>query len=353
MNELSIKSHQKTYPVSFFNDAAALLDRLLTIENAIAVIDQNVQSLYPTFAKQLSNQIPLISIEATEENKTLTGLQQVLDFLSQNNATKKTTLLAIGGGIIQDIVTFAAHLYYRGLSLVLIPTTLLAMCDSCIGSKSGLNYRDSKNQLGMFHAPEEIFIWPDFIRTLSKKDLTSGYGEICKFALITGEPFYSQIKASFANDHFNTTDTLSHIKQSLLVKKEFIEEDEYDQNVRKILNYGHTFGHALEAATQYAVPHGIAVTWGADLVNFIAWKKGYLAGKTYQEIHQFFSDAFFKDIPKQISPSLILEKAKKDKKGEAGKLTLVLLKDIGSPVVLSFTIDDTLKTLSEEYITQE
>jgi len=215
-----------------------------------------------------------------------------LTFLQQHDCNKQSVVIAVGGGILQDIVAFAAHVYYRGLKWHFVPTTLLSMADSCIGAKSSINFNGFKNQLGSFHSPARVYIVDQFVRTLSDDEVRSGYGEIFKLFLIGSRDLFGRLKEAVAQDGFRNPSLPEFIYESLRVKQAIIEVDEYETGPRRILNYGHTFGHALEGLTHYEVPHGLAVVWGLDLVNWLAHRAGLLSREDFDDIHEFAARYF-------------------------------------------------------------
>jgi 3-dehydroquinate synthase len=227
------------------------------MQDFIVIIDAKISSLYP---KILQHNSRSISIEAVEENKFLEKIPNIIKQLKKLGATKKTEILAVGGGIIQDIACFTANVYMRGLIWHFIPTTLLSMGDSCIGGKSSINVDGIKNLVGTFYPPKSITIDVNFLKTLSKNDITSGLFECIKICF-----------ASFNDIDFETclellknyeTNYEEIIFNSLKIKKWFIEIDEFDCKERQLLNFGHTIGHAIESVSNYKISHGVAVGLG-------------------------------------------------------------------------------------------
>lgn len=205
---------------------------------------------------------PIIEIEATEENKALDRMAPIIEQLKRFGATRETEIVAVGGGIVQDIATFVASVYMRGLRWQYFPTTLLGMVDSCIGGKSSINVGMYKNLVGNFHPPAQILIDLAFIDSLDAAQLISGMMESVKICYARGvEEFGAYLKLPHTVPLGRDT-AARIIEQSLRAKKWFIETDEFDQAERLLLNFGHTFGHALESATHFDVPHGIAVGVG-------------------------------------------------------------------------------------------
>jgi 3-dehydroquinate synthase len=263
---------------------------------------------------------------------------------------RQSTVVAIGGGIIQDIATFTAHIFYRGIKWIHVPTTLLAMSDSCIGAKCGINFGAFKNQLGVFHSPTRVLICHKFLDTLFDKDIRSGYGEILKL-LLTGSPeLFANLQKRLDESGFRNPELPALIYQCLNVKKGVIEADEYETDLRRILNYGHTFGHALEAVTEYEVPHGLAVAWGIDLANFISLRCDLLKEADFRSIHDFVARHFSFRVSRLVSAAELIQGARRDKKVSAGKLNLILLDRPGSLQIVPSAFDATLEANVAEYL---
>lgn len=220
------------------------------------LVDENVWDLVKTPEEHT------FKITAIEENKTMNSVFKLLDFLLEKNLTKKNKLIVIGGGITQDIGSFTCHILKRGVGWIFIPTTLLAMGDSSIGGKSGINYNNVKNCAAVFESPMKVITNVKFLETLTFRDVNSGLAEILKLA-ITGS------KINEYRRFLKDKDYISLIKLGIEVKAAIVEVDRFEKNIRKVLNYGHTFGHAIEIACDYAIPHGLAVAIGCYLDNHI------------------------------------------------------------------------------------
>ena len=195
------------------------------------------------------------SFTATEERKSIYSSIDLLDDLVLRNFTKANKLLVVGGGITQDVGALCAALFKRGISWEFVPTTLLSMCDSCIGSKCGVNHRDAKNQIGVFFPPSRVHIDMRFLQTLDEEHVASGMGEILKLCAIGNIPF----------DMRKGLPYLLH--QALLVKRVVVHHDEFEITIRAALNYGHSFGHVIEVLSEYKIPHGTAVVLGMMTIN--------------------------------------------------------------------------------------
>jgi 3-dehydroquinate synthase len=214
----------------------------------------------------------VVYVEALEDNKVLSTVESVLIEFKNLGMTRDDSLVAVGGGIIQDIATLAASLYMRGVAWSYFPTTLLGMTDSCIGGKSSINAGVVKNLVGNIYPPDEILIDVDFLETLNQIDIHAGLAEAAKIAFCSGpEAFrtYLELVADGSDNQY-----IEMLYFVLSQKKWFIEIDEFDRAERKLLNFGHTFGHALESATNHEIPHGIAVAMGIRAaVSFVASKR--------------------------------------------------------------------------------
>ncbi|PZU96193.1 MAG: 3-dehydroquinate synthase [Pseudanabaena sp.] len=254
---LSIKSSLKPYEVEVLDDPQDLNLKQL---GDFLVVDR----YFEPFAEQSG--LPYLAIQADENSKSLSALESIILNLRDQGLRRGDRLIALGGGVIQDIVTFIASVYMRGLDWVYVPTTLMAMIDSCIGGKSSINVGKVKNLLGTFHPPAKIIINPEFVRTLPKIEIISGLAEAAKICFCRGEEFFARyiqlVSPLLSDETYTASEVAQLIYDVLSAKIWFIEIDEFDQAERRLLNFGHTWGHALEVASNYAVPHGLAIALG-------------------------------------------------------------------------------------------
>jgi len=202
--------------------------------------------------------LPAVLVEADERHKNLAEIDRILGEFSDHGLTRGGSVIALGGGVVQDLGTFAASVYMRGISWTYAPTTLLAMADSCIGGKSSLNVSRAKNLAGNIYPPASVVVDPEFIATLETEDVIAGLGEAVKIAFCAGP----EVFGSYLHHYDDRAHWEPLIEGVLCAKKWFIEIDEFDRAERRLLNFGHTFGHALEAATEFSVNHGVAVVIG-------------------------------------------------------------------------------------------
>ena len=321
---MNINSSIKKYQV-YFKDDLGFISELQCGKQTFFVIDQKVYELYQELFKDIEKE-KIYLIQAQEENKTIDTVLEICEESIKLNAKRNMHLISIGGGITQDITGFAANVLYRGIHWTFIPTTLLAACDSCIGGKTSLNYKHYKNLLGTFFPPDDIYICPYFFDTLSEKDFNSGLGEVVKFNIMRGEERITQIEQDLpkmlALDQKVIND---YVKTSLEFKKDFVEQDEFDRGRRVLLNFAHTFGHAIESITSYDIPHGAAVALGTLMANYVSWQRGYISGGQQKRIENIIrnitSDYVLKD---NFNLSNVLQAMKKDKKQTDEHLTVVL-----------------------------
>lgn len=324
---MKIKSSSKEYEVQIYNDFSPVKNLQIT-ENCFVVIDQNVFRLY---GEELFADIPesqIYILDAIEENKTIETALTICEIMTALPAKRNARLISFGGGIVQDITGFVANILYRGIRWTLFPTTLLSSCDSCIGSKTSLNYKHYKNLLGTFYPPDEINICTPFFKTLSKKDFESGLGEVVKFNVMYGEQGVKRIEENIDGLLLRKEEVLNEfLENSLLFKKPFIEEDEFDRGVRIHLNYAHTFGHAFETVSHYAIPHGTAVAMGTVVANRISLSRGWMEEELVRRIEKVLWRIIHVDIASlKVNMDEMIAAIHKDKKQIGKELTAVLMK---------------------------
>jgi 3-dehydroquinate synthase len=320
--KMVIQSHKGPYSVAFYETLPAAL-ALLDDANYHCLIDSNVARLYAAVLAPILDSPRTIVIDAVEENKSIERVIPVIEKLVANNARRDQVLLAIGGGIIQDITCFIASTLLRGMRWRFMPTTLLAQADSCIGSKSSINLGATKNILGTFNPPESIAVCGSFLDTLDQKEIHSGIGEILKVHAIDGAQSFDNLASDFDLLFTDRAVLMQYIRKALQIKQRFIEQDEFDRGIRNIFNYGHSFGHAIESATHYAIPHGIAVTIGMDMANFIAARRGMLPLDQASRMHAVLRKNYATYAGTEISVTALLAAILKDKKNTSTMLGLI------------------------------
>ena len=341
-DQLKITSFNKIYDVIYDNNNLENILKSNYSKNDFILIDRNVYDMYNNDILKNNNNIYIY--DANEYNKTIDSVLDIIDNLYKLNFSKNNKLFVIGGGITQDVGGFVATIFKRGLDWILIPTTLLSITDSAIGSKVNVN-RISKNMLGLFNAPNKIYISTKFLSTLKDEDIISGLGESLKLCLIGGPTIFNMFKDSLLLKNYDII-----IKLSIHVKKIIIEYDELEKNERRALNYGHECGHAIESGSNYQIPHGIAVLYGMLIVNQLFFDDKY---KDINELILNMIPDKFKKI--NISYEIFIKHLLNDKKNNGTNICFIVLDDIGK---ISFQfreldiINDKLKTIFLQYFKQ-
>ncbi len=323
---MKIKSKIHEYELCYYPDFSSCLAKVSENENICFLIDDQVHKIYEPVLTPYLKDSQLLKIEALESNKSFEKVGEYIVELLNLKCKKSTTLIVIGGGVLQDIGGFIASILFRGINWKLIPTTVLAQCDSCIGSKTSINIGNFKNQLGTFYPPNEILVTTQVLSTLKESDIKSGICEAIKLAMIEGPEAVHEM-----NSNLKKKDLLPIAEQSLNIKKKYIEEDENDKGIRNILNYGHTFGHSFESASNYQIPHGIAVGLGIIAANFFSFKLGMITQKQYQQsvedISPWCSD-YYSELHK-ISVDQMMNSMKTDKKNTTTQIGFILTSGYG------------------------
>ncbi len=345
--KLNIKQKNITYPLIIGNNIISNFSKYvkncnLKISKYFLVVDKNVPSkMVKKLTKSLDNKkIFTYYFYATEKNKVQKNVDEILNIILKKNFSRNDCLVAIGGGITGDITAYAASLYKRGINFINVPTTLLSQVDSSIGGKTGVNTKNGKNLIGTFYQPKIVISDTNFLETLSKREIICGYAEIFKHSVIANNKFFSYLNKNIKNIlNLKSPYIEKSIFESCKIKKNIVENDEKETGLRKTLNFGHTFGHAYEAALKYSkkLNHGEAVLLGIkSAVNFsinekLINKQNYLKIANHlnnsnfpSKLSQYFNS---KDVNKIISYMA------NDKKNKSNKINLILLKKIGIPII--------------------
>lgn len=326
---ISIASRVRDYTVAFQDDGAFVraFDRF---PQRLFVVDENVWKHHSGGLLAGIPEADRMVFPVSEERKTLAGVEEIYDRLMARSAKKNVTLVAFGGGIVQDVTGFVASTLYRGINWVLVPTTLLAQADSCIGSKTSLNYKRFKNVLGTFFPPTEIHVHTPFLRSLADDDFRSGLGEVVKLHLMGGPEATGAVVAALPELLARAPGPLLQaIRRSLQIKLSYMEGDEFDTGRRNLLNYGHDFGHALETVSDYAIPHGQAVVVGMLFANAAAVRRGLLGQATATRLAERVLLPTL-SVPVRgghLAPDGLLAAMKQDKKRIGEGLVMIMLRD--------------------------
>ena len=344
--KLNIKTENQKYPIFIGNNIIGnlskfLRENLISFNQCLIVADKNVpKKLIKKVLNSLSKKKTfLYYFFSSEKNKNQKSIDNILSILLSKNFNRNDCIVSIGGGITGDISGFAASIFKRGLKFINIPTTLLSQVDSSIGGKTGINNKHGKNLIGTFYQPSLVISDIIFLKSLPKREIICGYGEILKHAIISDKKFFSFLDKN-GSQIFNLKSPLIEkaIFKSCSIKKKVVEADEKEMGIRKVLNFGHTFAHAYEATLKYSkkLNHGEAVILGIKTAAKFSLSINILNIKEFNLIENHLNKL---DLPKSINKffskrdlNKILSFMKKDKKNNSNKINLVLLKKIGSPI---------------------
>ncbi len=350
-----IKGGSHEYPVEEIATLAEAVEAVGEPDKVFALVDEVLFQLPSAAGLQSLLARNTLRIAATEEQKSFERLTPLFTWLLENGFRRDCTLLVIGGGVVQDIGCFIASVLFRGVKWRLIPTTLLAQCDSCIGSKSSVNIASFKNQIGTFYPPHSVGLVFGLLETLPIDELRSGLGEVIKLHLLSSEADYASLRMHLDGSEFTHPARLAPlIRRCLEIKKHYIEIDEFDRGPRNILNYGHTFGHAYESATRYQIPHGIAVSLGIATATFISEKLGLLPSGEFAELDGFLKRFYmpYERILGTVDFESILAAIKLDKKNTRGALNCILTRGVGKMEKRQLDLEQELRPLLAEFIHQ-
>jgi 3-dehydroquinate synthase len=297
----------------------------------VLVDEHTKQYCLPQLAAVLPELIT-IEISSGEEHKNISTCELIWKQLIDHQADRQAALINLGGGVIGDMGGFAAATYKRGIAFIQVPTTVLSQVDSSIGGKLGVDFKYGKNLIGLFKDPELVFIYPPFLQSLPKRQFLNGFAEIFKHALVNDKEQWGRLK----NLDIQKCDIAQVVHDSLLVKKNIVEQDPFESGLRKILNFGHTIGHALEAYSlehdQEPLLHGEAIALGMIAEAWLSVQLCGLEINTFDEIRSVLALVFPKRDISVYDTGLLLEYMKMDKKNAGSKIRFALLKSIGQSV---------------------
>ncbi len=305
--------------------------REIKADRIVILVDENTSKhCLKRFKKKSRIKGSVIQIQSGEQNKDIDTLQSIWEQMLREGMTRKSLLINLGGGVIGDMGGFAASTYMRGMTFIQVPTTLLSMVDASVGGKLGIDFRQMKNMVGVFNAPHLVWIDTHYLKTLPADEIQSGMGEVIKHSLIADKQLWKQLR-----NHPTISDWKSLVKRNVEIKKAVVAADPKEQGIRKILNYGHTVGHAIESHylhTDSPLLHGQAIIMGMLVENIISRDRGILSPKHCHQINTYLADQV-KNLSLSASAtdfeSMLLTMAK-DKKNSNGKLKLSLLQKPGS-----------------------
>jgi 3-dehydroquinate synthase len=340
VQRIDVNLGSRSYPI--YIGAGALrhkeaFDQVIPARDVLLVTNTTVGPLYAAALTQAlaPRRCLEVSLPDGEVHKTLTNVSRMLDVLIANRFARDCCVVALGGGVVGDMAGFAAACYQRGVAFVQVPTTLLAQVDSSVGGKTGVNHPGGKNLIGAFHQPAAVFADTDTLGSLPDRELRAGLAEVLKYGLIVDASFFDWLEANASKLLSRDTTALTHaIRRSCEIKAEIVARDEREQGDRALLNLGHTFGHAIESATNYSTwLHGEAVGAGMLLAADMSERLGWVSGADVQRVEKVLHAFGLRTDVSELAADTLAEKMKIDKKVAAGRIRLVLLKAIGKSVV--------------------
>ena len=355
--KLIVKTKSEKYPIIIGRNLISNLSGIfktnyINFKKCLLVLDKNIPN---RCVKQISKSLKRYEVykfiyNANEKNKNQKNVSKILDLLLKKNFSRDDCLISIGGGITGDVAGFTASLFKRGLKFVNIPTTLLSQVDSSIGGKTGINTSEGKNLIGSFYQPKIVISDVDVLKSLPFREVVCGYAEIVKHALIANKKFYNFLDKNINEVLKLKSPTIEKsIYESCKVKKSIVEKDEKEKNLRKILNFGHTFAHAYEASLNFSkkLNHGEAVILGMKSAFEFSHNRKLISNKDFESAIKHLNNSHF---PISIKNYFTIKKVNqiisfmmRDKKNNSKNIKLMLIKKIGGPIIEKEFSDLTLK----------
>ncbi len=354
MKSIKVKLKQNSYEIIFDSFSSDSFDEKLSqlVENReiLTVSEKSIQKLYPLAVYRYGK---FFALAGGEDHKTMAEIERLSEFAAAEKFDRKSLFVAIGGGIVGDMTGFASAIFMRGVDFVQVPTTLLAMVDSSVGGKTGVNIGGMKNLVGAFKQPKMVLIDVKFLKTLPEREIKNGLAEVIKYAFALDKEFFKLLSENI--DKINARDwdffkTLIH--RCCEIKADIVEKDEKETlDCRALLNYGHTFGHALEKLSDYEISHGEGVSIGMNIAGKVAELSGMWSLEDYQCQLKMIKDLNLRyAIPEKIKTEDILEVMTHDKKAVSGQINFVLPQGIGtSKLVSDVDLNIIRKALEECY----
>lgn len=327
-----------------------LLEQYYSHSKKVIIADTNtLKNCLPNLVQEVPSlsEVEVIEVEPGEGSKDLTICSAIWETLTELTFSRNDLIINLGGGVVTDLGGFAAAVYKRGIDFIQLPTSLLAQVDASIGGKTGIDFMGYKNQLGSFQNPKAVFINIDFLRTLEKKQMVSGMAEVFKHGLIADKAYFEAVNATLTNVDFQTI-----VATSIRIKNDVVQSDPFEKGNRKLLNFGHTVGHAIESYflnTPNELLHGEAIAIGMLVEAELSVQKGLLSNHELTDIYGSFQPFFpLKPIGHKIIKPLI-ELMYQDKKNNGGEINYTLLSAIGQGVINQTVTPEQLTKAVEQY----
>jgi 3-dehydroquinate synthase len=359
MRTLSVALAERSYPIHV---GSGLIDRadlvLPFLERKKVAIVTNT-TIAPLFLERVAGalaaagvEVVRIVVEDGEEHKSWDSLNSIFDTLIAQRCGRDTTLIALGGGVIGDLTGFAAAVYQRGVPYIQLPTTLLAQVDSSVGGKTAINHHLGKNMIGAFYQPRLVIADMGTLDTLPDRELRAGLAEVIKHGLIRDADFFGWLEGNVDRLLVRDPEALAHaVLRSIAIKAEVVSKDEREAGDRVLLNFGHTFGHAIETGFGYGTwLHGEAVAAGMAMAADLSQRLGYISNSDAARVRAILERAGLPIAAKGLAPEYMHELMSIDKKSKEGRVRFVLLERLGSAVVRAdvpfATVNQTLSKLA-------
>ena len=351
---LQVDLGERSYPItighSLLDSGQRIADavdgeRVAIVTNTVVgplYLDKVAQSL-----RAAGKRVTEIVLPDGEEEKTWENLQRIYDGLLREQCDRKTTIIALGGGVVGDMAGFAAATYMRGVPFVQVPTTLLAQVDSSVGGKTGINHPLGKNMIGAFYQPRAVIADTATLQTLPPRELSAGLAEVIKHGAIIDAPFFDWIESNIARLMAREREALAYaIRRSCEIKADVVRPDEREGGLRAILNFGHTFGHAIESGMGYGTwLHGEAVGCGMVMAADLSQRLGFIDAAVRDRVAALVQAAGLPQTAPDLGAARWLELMQVDKKNEGGQIRFILLKPLGTPLITTVPQDALLATL--------
>ena len=355
MRTLKVNLEDRSYPIYIGSDVSLnneIYSKHISSNKIALITNEQIADLYLSEISQTLNAFDLktLVLPEGETEKNLETVGKAVEFLSDNGIDRDSSIIAFGGGVIGDITGFVASSYMRGIKFLQVPTTLLAQVDSSVGGKTGVNINTGKNLIGSFYQPSAVIADTRYLNSLEPNRLSEGLAEVIKYGLIRDEDFFKWLSKNTSRILALEPEVMTHlIERCCQIKAEIVSEDEREGSIRAILNYGHTFGHAIESLTDYSVyTHGEAVSIGMVMAASMAERMGMLSKDDKTDITNLLESVNLQTKKPDLNSNDFLESMKRDKKVQDCEIRLILLESIGRAIISNdYPNEILMKTISE------
>ena len=327
MKKVHVPLDDRSYDVLIERGILSKIGDYVSEDKQVVIItDDNIPLIYQNIIVPKLHDPLVLSVPSGEQSKSMETAQLLINQMIEKKITRRSIVIALGGGVVGDLAGFVASIYMRGVDFIQIPTTLLSQIDSSVGGKVAVNAKTMKNAIGAFYQPKLVLIDPNTLETLEERQLNSGFAEMIKYGLIASKSLY---KALFENDVMNKIE--DHIYECVSIKKDIVVEDEKDTGIRQILNYGHTIGHALEQYSNYGLLHGEAISIGMAMIS----RNTNFHTNLLELLHKYNLPTTY-DYDKEKLYNYI----KTDKKATNNSLNIILVDDVGKGYIKPISIHE-------------